>query len=175
VRVVLDAGPVIHLSWLHRLDLLPAIFEEVLIPEAVRDEVLAAPDGTLGLDDIRAALDRGDLALRALPTGAPAAPIPSALAAGEAAAIALAVELGPDLFLCDDALARREATARGLTISGTVGVLTAARERGLIDAVLPLLLELRRLSLWVSDALIDAVRTDEALSAPRRPGPTPLE
>jgi predicted nucleic acid-binding protein len=102
VRVVRDAGPLIHLSWLHRLDLLPALFEEVLIPEAVRDEVLAAPDGTLGLDDIR-----------------------------------------------------------------------AARERGLIDAVLPLVLELRRLGLWVSDALIDEVRTDEALRAPRRPGSTP--
>jgi predicted nucleic acid-binding protein len=173
VRVVLDAGPVIHLSWLHRLDLLPALFEEVLIPEAVRDEVLAAPDGTLGLDDIRAALASGNLTVRALPTGARAAPVPSALGAGEAAAIALAVELGADLFLCDDVFARREATARGLTVTGTIGVLKAARERGLIDAVLPLVLELRRLGLWVSDALIDEVRTDEAMSARRRPGSTP--
>ena len=160
-RVVLDAGPVIHLSWLHRLDLLPALFEEVLIPPAVRDEVLASPGGTLGLDAIRDALDRGGLAVREQPAEAPPAAGAPVLGAGEAEAIALAVAVTADLFLSDDATARRTAAARGLAVTGTIGVLKAGRERGLVDAVLPHVLELRRLGLWMSESLIEAVRGEE--------------
>lgn len=38
MRVVSNAGPIIHLSWIDRLSLLPQLFEEVLVPVAVRDE-----------------------------------------------------------------------------------------------------------------------------------------
>jgi predicted nucleic acid-binding protein len=44
VRAVSDAGPIIHLSWIGQLELLEGLFEEVLVPEAVRDEVLPAVD-----------------------------------------------------------------------------------------------------------------------------------
>jgi uncharacterized protein len=160
LRVVLDAGPVIHLSWLGRLDLLPALFEEVLLPPEVRDEVLAAPDGTPGLSDVRAALERGQLTVRAAPPGS-TLPSPSpTLGAGEVAAIALAA-VSADLLVSGDAAARREAAARGLTVTGTIGVLVAGREQGRIDAVLPHVLELRRLGLWVSQALVDAIERDE--------------
>jgi predicted nucleic acid-binding protein len=40
VRAVSNAGPIIHRSWIDRLDLLAAPFEEVLMPSAVREEVL---------------------------------------------------------------------------------------------------------------------------------------
>jgi predicted nucleic acid-binding protein len=166
VRVVLDAGPVIHLSWLHRLDLLPALFEEVLVPPEVREEVLAAPDGTPGLEDIRAALERGHPAVRAAPPGSPLPSLSSTLGAGEVAAIALAAAVGADLLVSDDAAARREAAARGLTVTGTIGVLVRGREQGRIDAVLPHALELRRLGLWVSQALIDEIGRDERRTRP---------
>jgi predicted nucleic acid-binding protein len=42
VRAVSNAGPIIHLSWIGRLDLLATVFEEVLVPLAVREEVLRA-------------------------------------------------------------------------------------------------------------------------------------
>jgi predicted nucleic acid-binding protein len=159
LRVVLDAGPVIHLSWLGRLDLLPALFEEVLVPPEVRDEVLAAPDGTPGLSDIRAALERGHLTVRA----APGSPLPSPstmLGAGEVAAIALAEAVSADVLISDDA------AARGLAVTGTIGVLVAGREQGRVDAVLPHVLELRRLGLWVSQALIDEIGRDERRTRP---------
>jgi predicted nucleic acid-binding protein len=40
VTAVSNAGPIIHLSWIGRLDLLAALFEEGLVPLAVREEVL---------------------------------------------------------------------------------------------------------------------------------------
>lgn len=162
MRVVLDAGPVIHLSWLHRLDLLSALFDEVLLPLAVRDEVLAAPEGTLGLDDIRVALHRSDLTVHAVSAvQARQASLQTSLGAGEAEAIDLAVALSADFLISDDASARRAASDRGLAVTGTLGVLKLARERGLIDSVLPSALDLQRLGLWVSNALIEEIGRTE--------------
>ncbi len=47
-------------------------------------------------------------------------------------------------------------------MTGTLGVLTIARDRGLVDSVLPLLLELRRLGKWVSEDLVETIRQEEA-------------
>lgn len=159
--VVLDSGPVIHLSWLDHLDLLERQFEEVFVPPAVRDEVLRAPAGTLGLEGIQHAFAQGWLSVRL-----PARDVldPAAirkLGAGETEAFLLADELRAALFITDDATARAEALRRGFEVTGSLGVLTGARQRGLIPAVLPLLLELRRLGQWVSDDLVDTIRRQE--------------
>ncbi len=55
------------------------------------------------------------------------------LHAGEAAAIAVARELRADRVLIDERLGRRAATERGLLVTGTIGVLEVAAERGLLD------------------------------------------
>lgn len=55
------------------------------------------------------------------------------LGAGEREAIALAKEIGADLLLVDDRKARKEARGRGLSVTGTLAVLVAASERGLVD------------------------------------------
>ena len=162
MRAVSDAGPLIHLSWIDQLGLLDRLFEEVLVPPAVRDEVLASPAGTLGLDRIQRAFAEGWLQVTA-----PAGPlrltrsVADALDRGEAEALLLAEEIRADLLITDDAPARAEATRRGLGVVGTVGVLTQARDQGLVPAALPLLLELRRLGQWMSEALLQTIREEE--------------
>ena len=52
---------------------------------------------------------------------------------GERAAIALAASVHADLLLIDDAAGRAEAKRRNLRATGTLGVLRAAAELGLID------------------------------------------
>lgn len=49
MRAVTNAGPLIHLSWIGHLELLRILFDEVLVPRAVQEEVLRAGPGTLGL------------------------------------------------------------------------------------------------------------------------------
>lgn len=161
VRAVTDAGPVIHLSWIDCLDVLDTLFEEVLLPEAVRDEVLAAPPGTPGLDHIRAALGRGHLRATAVATGRAVPAALTALGAGEREAILLTEQLGTDLLITDDATARRAASARDIRSTGTLGVLKEARGQGLIPAVVPFLLELRRRGQWFSEELIQATLREE--------------
>jgi predicted nucleic acid-binding protein len=64
----------------------------------------------------------------------PAAAGLGALDDGEAEAIVLAEGLKPEvLLLIDDRDGRREAARRGIAVTGTLGVLGGAAERGLVD------------------------------------------
>lgn len=64
MRAVADAGPLIHLSWIDRIDLLPLLFEEILVPESVRDEVLITPEAAPGAGALRHAFSEGWLPVR---------------------------------------------------------------------------------------------------------------
>ena len=160
MRAVADAGPLIHLSWIEQLHLLEEIFEEVLLPEAVRDEVLAAPTGTRGLGHLEHVLTQSRrIRVTHIVTDVRAAR--SALGTGELEAIVLAEQQRPALLLTDDALGRREATSRAIAVVGTAGVLIEARRQGLLSDVYPLLIDLRRYGQWLSDEVIELVRNDE--------------
>lgn len=126
MRAVLDAGPLIHLSWIDQVDLLHGLFEEVIVPTAVRNEVLDAPFDTPGLTSIQRVLSGSWLEVRA-PARDPGNQLGS-LGVGELEAISLAAELDADLLLTDDALARAAAAQRGLRVAGTIGILSQARD-----------------------------------------------
>ena len=78
--------------------------------------------------------------------------LPVDLGPGEREAIALALETAADLVVLDDQAGRRLARARGLQVTGTVGVLVEARARGLLPALRPELDRLRAAGLWLAEA-----------------------
>jgi predicted nucleic acid-binding protein len=80
---------------------------------------------------------------------------------GEAAALELMRQLRADIVLLDDRRARIEAERLGMPMTGTVGLLKQARERGVIPSVIPILTELRRLGFWCSDALLERMQREE--------------
>ena len=51
--------------------------------------------------------------------------------------IALALELKADALLIDERLGRRQASRLGLSITGLLGVLLAAKKKSLVSAVRP--------------------------------------
>jgi predicted nucleic acid-binding protein len=55
----------------------------------------------------------------------------------------------------DERLARQHARRLGLRLTGTLGVLVKAKQGGLIPAVAPLVADLRRGGIWLSDALVE--------------------
>jgi predicted nucleic acid-binding protein len=83
------------------------------------------------------------------------------LGAGETQAISLALELGADLIVLDDDPARRLARSLGLPLIGTLGVLLAAKQRGVILAVEPLAALLAERGFRLNSSLLQAV-LDEA-------------
>jgi uncharacterized protein len=105
----------------------------VLVPSAVRRELiqLRHSAATRLLD---AAFSDGWL--QVTPLREPVAGhLGSGLHAGEAEALALALERRADLTLLDDGDARKRATEAGLRISGILGILLRARRNGDIPSL----------------------------------------
>ena len=151
--VVADAGPLIALGRIGKIDLLPRVLGQVLVPNSVVSECLADP-GKPGALAIREAL-RARLLIKS-PDPSPAqAPFP-VLDAGESAAIRLALKLSASLLI-DEKAGRSIATKLGLTVIGTGGVLLAAKKRRLIPAVKPILDAIASNGYHFSDALIRAI------------------
>ncbi len=146
--IVSNTSPINYLILIEQIDLLPELFRQIIIPKAVYSELsdveapnpvqtwIANPPDWLKIQSISQDSDSNiDL-----------------LDPGESAAILLAQELNADLLLLDDMKARRVAKARGLSITGILGVLDQAATMKLID--LPAAVQnLQNTSFWASDSL----------------------
>ncbi len=76
------------------------------------------------------------------------------LGAGEAEAIVLAREVRADLVLMDERMGRTVAKRLGLRVTGLVGVLIEARERGLLTDADTVVNDLhQRAGFWLSNEL----------------------
>ena len=74
---------------------------------------------------------------------------------GEASAIALAKEIDNSLLLLDDLKARKLAGKLNLRFTGTLGVITKAKQIGVISAVRPIIDSLLLTDFRISENVID--------------------
>ena len=74
----------------------------------------------------------------------------ASLGNGEKEVLALGLETPGCLLVLDDRNARRHAEAEGLEITGTLGILVLAKERGVIDTVRPILDRLQELQFRIA-------------------------
>ena len=153
--VISNTSPLIALADVGQLQLLQRLFGDVIIPPAVRAEVLSEP----ALADVQAALKAGWLRVTQPTDTGVIRLLNETLEAGESEAIALAQQTSPRWLILDDLAARREAEALGLPIIGTLGVLLLAKEAGLLDSIKPVLDKLRDRTLYIGEALYLAVLT----------------
>jgi predicted nucleic acid-binding protein len=148
--VVVNATPIIGLALIDQLPLLQSLYREVLIPEAVRSEVMTGGARRVGVVQLEGATWIRTVALR----DPGRADLLSDLDRGEAEVIALAQELTASLVIIDERLARRHARRLGLPLTGTLGVLLRAKERGLIPRVAPFIHGLRAGGVRLSAGLV---------------------
>ena len=130
--VVADSSPLIYLSRAGVLSVLASVYGDVVVPQAVWDEVVARRPSAPGVEAIRQAhwirVDNRELPLADL-----------GLDPGETAAILLAEAVHADVLLIDERLGREVAEARGLAVRGTLGLLVLARQIGALAALRPVL------------------------------------
>jgi predicted nucleic acid-binding protein len=150
--IICNAGPLIALSMIGQLDLLGNLYQRVLVPEAVLQEVSGVGIGRIGAAEVKAAswLER----VGEEPVAEPL--LATELGPGEAAVIAAAHRLGAGLVLIDERRARRIAEhAYRLKVKGSAGILVSAKRAGLIAAVRPLLKSMVRQGYYLSERLVE--------------------
>lgn len=151
--IVADSSPLIAFSRINHLELLPPLFDTVLIPPAVAAELFPKGKRKKGTAALRTA---SWLLVQDLKDPQSLTAVSPALDDGERAAIALAREQGVGLLIDEDA-GRREAERLGITAVGTLNVLLEAKTLRLITEVKPLLEALKREGFWLSSKLIHDV------------------
>ncbi len=147
--IVCNASPLIALAQINRLDVLRQLFVTVLASPAVCAEVAPTVPS---------------LPAWIIPTPL-AQPVPSevlaaALGLGETEAIALALERKARVLVLDDRAARRMVHSLGVAIVGTLGILLAAKRRGVLTALRPCLDDLDAFHFRVSEPLREQVLRD---------------
>ena len=154
-RVVINSSPLIVLFKSQQAELLPQLFQEILVPEAVWHEITAP--------------GKNDLPSRQLPTVAWAQQIKTITVApevalwdlgkGESEVLSLALNLTGHAVIIDDRAARRCARSLGLITIGTGRVLLLAKQRGLIPSIRQILDDLIAQGTYISQKLYQDVLT----------------
>jgi hypothetical protein len=155
VIVVADTSVILNLCFLGQEPSLPLLFGPVHAPPQVEAEFrrLAGEDARFQGLVFPVFIQRAT----PLTTAHPWAHSP-VLHTGEIAALSLALELGADLVLMDEAEGRAVATSLHLTTMGLLGILLLARRREVIPAVAPLLDRLQQEArFWMSASLRSSV------------------
>lgn len=76
---------------------------------------------------------------------------------GEAETIILANEINAELVIIDEILGRFHAKNSNLKVTGTLGILLKAKNKGHIDKIKPLLNEMKNKGIWLSERLMKEV------------------
>jgi len=150
-RVVINASPLIVLFKSGQAELLPQLFTEILVPQAVWEEVTVA----------------NDIAAQQLPNISWAKPIQVAihpsiaawdLGSGESTVLSFALDNPDYRAMLDDAAARRCARTLKIATLGTGGAIVLAKQRGLVPSVSDRLQLLQDAGLWLSNEVVNLLK-----------------
>lgn len=152
-KVVINASPFILLCKSGLVYLLPQLFTEILMPEAVTEEIISG--GDIATDQFYESEDKeitvclASIAEEVLVWN---------LGDGETEVLSFALANKPNFTaLIDDRAARKCAQTLGIKTLGTGGILILAKERGLIETVAPALKKLQNAGLWISDEIVEII------------------
>ena len=150
--VVSDTSPIHYLVECEAIEILPALFQEILIPPTVHRELQHSRTPP-----------RVQAWAQSLPVWVKVQ-APAVLDhllnvdEGEKEAICLAREVKAVAILMDDRKGRAEAVRCGLRVAGTIGLLEAAAGRGLVDFT-AVIQRLRQTNARLDEELIQAALT----------------
>jgi predicted nucleic acid-binding protein len=149
IRWVVNASPIISLAKISQVHILPKLCADLLIPQAVAQEIEDGPEDdpakqwlrTFGKQWVK------DIGM--------VSPIIAAwdLGAGETEVLSWAYQHHQYQVVVDDLAARKCAQILGISLCGTIGVIVIAKKKGKIPGVKPLLTQLSETAFRVDDRL----------------------
>jgi predicted nucleic acid-binding protein len=129
--VISDAGPVFSLAVIDKLEILNELFDEICIPKAVWEE-LTRDKTTDSYPKIVAFFQDKIREIKGQNT------LTFIMDYGESESVILYKELNADFLLIDDRKARKIAENLDIQCIGTLGILSAAKDKGIIDELKPI-------------------------------------
>lgn len=144
---VADTSPLILLDRTGYLWILGRLFERVFIPPSVDMEWLR-PGGYVVPEWL-------SVVILPLEAASFAEDLYQKLDKGETEAIALFSSLKADRLLLDDLNGRRLAKTMGLPVIGTLGILVAAKLKGIIPELAPVLDTLKKHRFYIDDKVLE--------------------
>ena len=159
MTIVSNSGPLIALARIGQLGLLPTLYGEVIVPPTVYQEITGETD----LPGAQELTQAGWLGVAEVDDQAAVQRLLFWLDPGESEAIVLAREMRSTLLM-DERRGRTIAEGLGLSRTGTVGILLAAKASGQVQAITPMLDALLTAGVRLSPSLYEEARrlADEA-------------
>lgn len=145
--VISNTSPIFYLHRLRRLGLLQELYQKIIIPKAVVEEL---ETGRRQGEDVPEIDNYEWIEIRTIQSPQILG-LSTDFGSGEAEVLALALEESDSLVIIDEKLARKIARLRGLRVTGTAGVLLKAKQEGHIQEVKPFLDRLQEIHFHLSD------------------------
>jgi len=143
-KVVVNTTPLIALAEIGELKLLQELYTEIIIPNAVMDEIESEPARTL-------VTNAEWIIKRRIVHSERKSLFRTRLHAGEVEVMILAEEESANLLIMDDNTAKKTAKYLGFNVTGTLGVLVKAKQEGLIGEVASLIDRLTDVGFFVDE------------------------
>lgn len=147
--LVINTGPLLALAATGHLHILREIFAKVTIPYEVAQEIEAGGRTQFAREEFRAAswLDKRSASISLPPL------LQSTLDPGEAAVVALATSERIPTVAIDETVGRRIARLHGLTVTGSLGILIQAKQKGAAIKMRTAIAGMRQHGIWLSETL----------------------
>jgi len=152
-RVVVNASPLICLCKSGLVEILPALFTDIIVPSAVHKEITVKEDISqaclpfLAHQHVKVT---GDIVI-------PSSVMSWDLGEGESSVLSYALKHSEYWAVIDDREARKCVSTLGCRCTGTVGVILLAKRRGIISSVKDCLTKLQNAGLWLSEDFINEI------------------
>jgi predicted nucleic acid-binding protein len=151
-RWVVNASPLIVFGKIAQLDLMTRLPEEIVVPRAVADEVVAGPENDAARLAIEAKM------FRLVDTEEPTPELAAwDLGAGETAVLSYTLANPDWTAILDDAAARKCAVTFGIDVKGSLAIVILAKKRGLIPQAKQLLHTMQEVGLRLDEKTIRQV------------------
>ena len=149
--IISDTSPIINLAMINRLDLLPQLFGEVIIPQSVYEEITIKGKGEPGEVEIKNADWIKVIKCKNLEL---VSELEQILNSGESESIALAMGFKNSILLIDESEGRKVAKQYNIKVLGLLGILLQAKKMDLIQSVKVVMDDLiHHAGFWVNEEL----------------------
>lgn len=147
-KVIANTTPLIALANIGQLDLFQKLYGEIIIPDAVFEEIKSEPAKSLVAQNswIKTISVQDDSERKLYSPR---------LHAGEIEVMMLAKELAADLLIIDDNAAKKTAKFLDFAVTGSLGVLVRAKKEGHIESIKPVVKDLLLDGVYISDRILE--------------------